>query len=106
MKTGLELLKAVKVDAIIGAQKSAQANFVMDLGDIAKVPVISFSATSTSLCHSGRAMEMVKKATASTKQTEKCFGISIRKKLDAEGMEIFQEMNAIMKTSWHMISML
>nr|GME15378.1 glutamate receptor 2.8-like [Ipomoea batatas] len=47
---GLKLLKAVKVDAIIGAQKSAQANFVMDLGDIAKVPVISFSATSTSLC--------------------------------------------------------
>nr|GMC73067.1 glutamate receptor 2.8-like [Ipomoea batatas] len=47
--SGLELLKDVKVDAIIGPQKSAQANFVMDLGDIARVPVISFSATSPSL---------------------------------------------------------
>nr|GMC90172.1 glutamate receptor 2.8-like [Ipomoea batatas] len=45
----LELLKEVKVDAIIGPQKSAQANFLMDLGDKAKVPVISFSATSPSL---------------------------------------------------------
>nr|GMC89445.1 glutamate receptor 2.8-like [Ipomoea batatas]GMD01155.1 glutamate receptor 2.8-like [Ipomoea batatas]GMD09558.1 glutamate receptor 2.8-like [Ipomoea batatas]GMD22942.1 glutamate receptor 2.8-like [Ipomoea batatas] len=47
--SGLELLKEVKVDAIIGPQKSAQANFLMDLGDKAKVPVISFSATSPSL---------------------------------------------------------
>nr|GMD54231.1 glutamate receptor 2.8-like [Ipomoea batatas] len=47
--SGVELLKDAKVDAIIGPQKSAQGNFVMDLGGIAKVPVISFSATSPSL---------------------------------------------------------
>ncbi|KAG6434440.1 hypothetical protein SASPL_106075 [Salvia splendens] len=45
----LHLLRDVKVDAIIGPQKSAQVNFVMDLGDKAHVPIISFSATSPSL---------------------------------------------------------
>nr|XP_017251627.1 PREDICTED: glutamate receptor 2.8-like [Daucus carota subsp. sativus] len=45
----LKLLKEVKVDAIIGPQKSSQASFVLDLGDRAHVPVISFSATSPSL---------------------------------------------------------
>ncbi|CAN4089250.1 unnamed protein product [Withania somnifera] len=46
---GLDLLKDVKVDAILGPQTSAQANFLMDLGDRAQVPIISFSATSPSL---------------------------------------------------------
>ncbi|KAG8391771.1 hypothetical protein BUALT_Bualt01G0221600 [Buddleja alternifolia] len=45
----LDLLQHVKVDAIIGPQKSTQVNFVMDLGDKADVPIISFSATSPSL---------------------------------------------------------
>ncbi|KAI3455711.1 hypothetical protein Pfo_012374 [Paulownia fortunei] len=47
--SALNLLKDVEVDAIIGPQKSAQANFVIGLGDTGKVPVISFSATSPSL---------------------------------------------------------
>ncbi|KAH6793301.1 hypothetical protein C2S52_003778 [Perilla frutescens var. hirtella] len=47
--TALNLLKDVKVDAIIGPQKSAHANFVIDLADAAQVPVVSFSATSPSL---------------------------------------------------------
>ncbi|KAG8380242.1 hypothetical protein BUALT_Bualt07G0172900 [Buddleja alternifolia] len=47
--SALSLLKNEKVDAIIGPQKSAQASFVIGLGDRAKVPVISFSATSPSL---------------------------------------------------------
>ncbi|KAH6756418.1 hypothetical protein C2S53_002419 [Perilla frutescens var. hirtella] len=47
----LHLLRDVKVDAIIGPQKSTQVNFVMDLGDRAHVPIISFSATSPSLIH-------------------------------------------------------
>ncbi|EYU21236.1 hypothetical protein MIMGU_mgv1a023982mg, partial [Erythranthe guttata] len=47
--SALDLLKDVQVDAIIGPQKSAQANFVIGLGDAAKVPVISFKATSPSL---------------------------------------------------------
>ncbi|KAK4365779.1 hypothetical protein RND71_013659 [Anisodus tanguticus] len=46
---GLDLLKNVKVDAILGPETSAQANFLMDLGDRAQVPIISFSATSPSL---------------------------------------------------------
>ncbi|KAK3018304.1 hypothetical protein RJ639_002922, partial [Escallonia herrerae] len=45
----LSLLKDERVDAIIGPQKSEQANFVMDLGERAHVPIISFSATSPSL---------------------------------------------------------
>ncbi|XP_075519185.1 glutamate receptor 2.6-like isoform X2 [Primulina tabacum] len=45
----LDLLQHVSVDAIIGPQKSAQVNFVMNLGERAHVPLISFSATSPSL---------------------------------------------------------
>ncbi|KAI3444603.1 hypothetical protein Pfo_001268 [Paulownia fortunei] len=45
----LDLIQDVKVDAIIGPQKSTQVNFVMDLGNRARVPIISFSATSPSL---------------------------------------------------------
>ncbi|MCD7472841.1 Glutamate receptor ionotropic, delta-2 [Datura stramonium] len=47
--SGLELLKFVKVDAVIGPQKSTQANFMMNLGERAQVPIVSFSATSPSL---------------------------------------------------------
>ncbi|KAK6140563.1 hypothetical protein DH2020_025694 [Rehmannia glutinosa] len=47
--TALDLLKDREVDAIIGPQKSVQANFVIGLGDAANVPIISFSATSPSL---------------------------------------------------------
>ncbi|KAL7100383.1 hypothetical protein ACP275_09G142700 [Erythranthe tilingii] len=47
--SALNLLKDVQVDAIIGPQKSSQAEFVIGLGDAAKVPIISFSATSPSL---------------------------------------------------------
>ncbi|KAL8458831.1 hypothetical protein ACS0TY_036366 [Phlomoides rotata] len=47
--SALNLLKDVEVDAIIGPQTSAQANFVIGLGDAAKVPVISCSATSPAL---------------------------------------------------------
>ncbi|KAH6803471.1 hypothetical protein C2S51_031718 [Perilla frutescens var. frutescens] len=41
----LDLLKDVKVDAIIGPQEYA-LDLVMEMGDMAHVPVISFSATS------------------------------------------------------------
>ena len=39
----------MKVEAIIGPQNSMEANFVIDLGKKAQVPIISFSATSPSL---------------------------------------------------------
>ncbi|KAK6162848.1 hypothetical protein DH2020_002689 [Rehmannia glutinosa] len=45
----LNLLKDIEVDAVIGPQKSVQAKFVIGLGDAAKLPIISFSATSPSL---------------------------------------------------------
>ncbi|PIA28570.1 hypothetical protein AQUCO_06800019v1, partial [Aquilegia coerulea] len=45
----LDLLQNVEVQAILGPQKSSQADFVIDLGDKARVPVISFSTTSSSL---------------------------------------------------------
>ncbi|KAH7866518.1 hypothetical protein Vadar_021355 [Vaccinium darrowii] len=45
----LDLLKDVEVDAIVGPQNSAQANFIMDLGNRFHVPIISFSATSPSM---------------------------------------------------------
>ncbi|KAA8521445.1 hypothetical protein F0562_012122 [Nyssa sinensis] len=44
-----DLLKDVEVQAIIGPRTSMQANFVINLGEYAKVPIISFSATSPSL---------------------------------------------------------
>ncbi|XP_008223627.1 PREDICTED: glutamate receptor 2.8-like [Prunus mume] len=43
------MMKIEKVQAIIGPQRSAEAKFVMELGRKAKVPIISFSATSPSL---------------------------------------------------------
>ncbi|GKU87443.1 hypothetical protein SLEP1_g1838 [Rubroshorea leprosula] len=46
---GLDLIKNVEVQAIIGTENSMQANFVIDLGNKAQVPIISFSATSPSL---------------------------------------------------------
>lgn len=45
----LDLIKNVEVQAIIGPQSSMQANFIIDLGVKAHVPIISFSATSPSL---------------------------------------------------------
>lgn len=42
-------MKNEEVHAIIGPQTSAQAKFVINLGGKAKVPIISFSATSPSL---------------------------------------------------------
>ncbi|ONI33251.1 hypothetical protein PRUPE_1G412700 [Prunus persica] len=45
----LDLIKNVEVQAIIGLKSSKQANFVIDLGDKAQVPIMSFSATSPSL---------------------------------------------------------
>ncbi|KAL6175396.1 hypothetical protein ACLB2K_052037 [Fragaria x ananassa] len=45
----LELIKNVEVQAIIGPSTSMQANFMINLGDKAHVPIISFSATSPSL---------------------------------------------------------
>ncbi|XP_062098501.1 glutamate receptor 2.8-like [Humulus lupulus] len=45
----LDLIKNVQVEAIIGPQRSTQAKFIIDLGQKAQVPIISFSATSPSL---------------------------------------------------------
>ncbi|WJZ85467.1 hypothetical protein VitviT2T_005002 [Vitis vinifera] len=44
-----DLLRNEEVQAIIGLASSMQANFVIDLGHKAHVPIISFSATSPSL---------------------------------------------------------
>ncbi|XP_052209774.1 glutamate receptor 2.7-like [Diospyros lotus] len=45
----LDLLKNVQVQAIIGPVTSMQSTFVINLGNEAHVPIISFSATSPSL---------------------------------------------------------
>ncbi|KAM0939245.1 putative periplasmic binding protein-like I [Dioscorea sansibarensis] len=42
----LDLIRNEKVQAIIGPQTSGEAQFVGDLGEKAKVPIISFAATS------------------------------------------------------------
>ncbi|KAA8525699.1 hypothetical protein F0562_007554 [Nyssa sinensis] len=47
--TALDLLRDVQVEAIIGPATSTQADFVINLGGEAQVPIISFSATSPSL---------------------------------------------------------
>ena len=48
-KTALDLIKKVEVQAIIGPTSSMQASFMIDIGDKAEVPIISFSATRPSL---------------------------------------------------------
>ncbi|KAG5244487.1 glutamate receptor [Salix suchowensis] len=48
----LDLIKNEEVQAILGPTTSMQARFVSDLGEKAKVPIISFSATSPSLTSS------------------------------------------------------
>ncbi|XP_050268179.1 glutamate receptor 2.1-like [Quercus robur] len=45
----LDLIKNMEVQAIIGPQNSMQANFMIDLGEKAQVPIVTFSATSPSL---------------------------------------------------------
>ncbi|CAK7354074.1 unnamed protein product [Dovyalis caffra] len=45
----LDLIENVEVQAIIGPTTSTQANFVIGLGENARVPIISFSASSPSL---------------------------------------------------------
>ncbi|GLT85187.1 hypothetical protein SLE2022_033830 [Rubroshorea leprosula] len=45
----LDLIKNAQVQAIIGPENSMQANFIIDVGNKAQVPIISFSATSPSL---------------------------------------------------------
>ncbi|XP_022855518.1 glutamate receptor 2.7-like [Olea europaea var. sylvestris] len=47
--SSLDLLKNVEVKAIIGPPYSVQANFLIDLGYKAQVPIISYAATSPSL---------------------------------------------------------
>jgi ionotropic glutamate receptor len=60
--TVLELLENYNVQAIIGPQKSSQAVFVSALGNKYQVPIISFTATSTSL--SSRSLPYFVQATA------------------------------------------
>ncbi|VAI33556.1 unnamed protein product [Triticum turgidum subsp. durum] len=45
----IELLKDYKVQAIIGPQKSSEAVFISNLGNVTQVPIVSFTATSPSL---------------------------------------------------------
>ncbi|KAK1323532.1 Glutamate receptor 2.8 [Acorus calamus] len=45
----LDLLKINQVVAIIGPQKSTQAKFIADLGNSTRVPILSFSALSSSI---------------------------------------------------------
>ncbi|KAM7459660.1 hypothetical protein LguiA_036654 [Lonicera macranthoides] len=45
----VDLIKNVEVEAIIGPSTSMQTKFILDLGDKANVPIISFSATSSSI---------------------------------------------------------
>ncbi|KAJ1289765.1 hypothetical protein BS78_02G189400 [Paspalum vaginatum] len=45
----IELLENYKVQAIIGPQKSSEAAFISNLGNITQIPIVSFTATSPSL---------------------------------------------------------
>ncbi|CAA7409136.1 unnamed protein product [Spirodela intermedia] len=45
----LDLMKNVRVQAIMGPVTSSQAEFIVNLGNKTKVPIVSFSATSPSL---------------------------------------------------------
>ncbi|KAF5195603.1 Glutamate receptor 2.2, partial [Thalictrum thalictroides] len=45
----MDLLRNSKLKVIIGPQKSAQTEFIVDLGEKAQIPVVSFSATIPSI---------------------------------------------------------
>ncbi|KAL5717741.1 hypothetical protein ACHQM5_010710 [Ranunculus cassubicifolius] len=45
----MDLIQNSQVQAIIGPQKSEQTEFIVDLGDKVKIPIISFSATIPSI---------------------------------------------------------
>ncbi|XP_044397906.1 glutamate receptor 2.8-like [Triticum aestivum] len=47
----IELLESYKVQAIIGPQKSSEAVFISNIGNVTQVPIISFTATSPSLTY-------------------------------------------------------
>ncbi|KAM6598490.1 hypothetical protein CsatA_018099 [Cannabis sativa] len=47
-----DLIKNVQVQAIIGPETSSEANFVVELGEQAQVPIISYSASSPTLSRS------------------------------------------------------
>ncbi|KAF5175167.1 Glutamate receptor 2.2, partial [Thalictrum thalictroides] len=64
----LDLIQNVEVQAILGPQKSSQADFVIELGDKAQVPVISFSATSSPL--SSRSPYFVQAAQSDSSQVK------------------------------------
>ncbi|PIA28576.1 hypothetical protein AQUCO_06800023v1, partial [Aquilegia coerulea] len=45
----MDLLGTTQVEAIIGPQKSSQTEFIVDLGEKARIPIVSFSATTPSI---------------------------------------------------------
>ncbi|KAL5699840.1 hypothetical protein ACHQM5_030682 [Ranunculus cassubicifolius] len=47
--SAVDLMKNVQVQAILGPQSSSEAKFVVEIGNKAQVPIISFTATSPSL---------------------------------------------------------
>ncbi|PIA55342.1 hypothetical protein AQUCO_00800233v1 [Aquilegia coerulea] len=47
--SAIDLIKNIQVQAMLGPQSSSEAKFVVDIGNKAKVPIISFSATSPSI---------------------------------------------------------
>ena len=49
LNSAVDLLQNEEVEAIIGPRSSTQANFMISLGSKARVPIISFSASSPSL---------------------------------------------------------
>ncbi|KAJ4823782.1 hypothetical protein Tsubulata_012104 [Turnera subulata] len=65
----IDLIKNEQVLAIIGPQRSSQANFVIDLGGKAQVPIISPSATSPSL-YSARRKYFVRTALDDSSQVK------------------------------------
>ncbi|XP_030493707.2 glutamate receptor 2.1 [Cannabis sativa] len=64
----LDLIQNVQVRAILGPHKSTQAKFIIDLGQKAQVPIISFSATSPSLKISNQSTYFFRTATGDSSQ--------------------------------------
>uniref|UniRef100_A0A8R7UJG0 Receptor ligand binding region domain-containing protein n=1 Tax=Triticum urartu TaxID=4572 RepID=A0A8R7UJG0_TRIUA len=50
----IELLEKYKVQAIIGPQKSSEAVFISNLGNLTQVPIVSFTTTNPSLTSDSR----------------------------------------------------
>ncbi|KAE8784567.1 Glutamate receptor 2.9 [Hordeum vulgare] len=88
---GIDLLKNVRVQAIVGPQSSTQAKFLAELGNKSSVPIISFSANSPS--RSGQTPYFIRTAWNDSSQAEAIAAL-VQKHSWREVIPVFEDDNS------------